>query len=79
MVLPPLYQRPPEAEIPAMGFAVSLKILVNANLLSSCTRFLGTSDPPLEDQSDRRRRGSLTIPNSGPMEMGWPVPDYIYR
>ena len=35
MVLPPLYQRPPEAEIPAMGFAATLKSLVKANLLSS--------------------------------------------
>ena len=31
----PPYQRPPGAEIPAMGFAVALKILVKANLLSS--------------------------------------------
>jgi hypothetical protein len=35
VVLPPPYQRPPGAEIPAMGFAVVLKILVKANLLSS--------------------------------------------
>jgi hypothetical protein len=35
VMLPPPYQRPPGAEIPAMGFAVVLKILVKANLLSS--------------------------------------------
>jgi hypothetical protein len=35
VVLPPPYQRPPGAEIPAMGFAASLKSLVKANLLSS--------------------------------------------
>jgi hypothetical protein len=35
MVLPPPYQRPPGAEIPAMGFAEVLKILVKASLLSS--------------------------------------------
>jgi hypothetical protein len=29
-VLPPLYQRPPGAEIPAMGFSVLLKSLVKA-------------------------------------------------
>lgn len=33
VVLPPPYQRPPGAEIPAMGFAATLKILVKANLL----------------------------------------------
>jgi hypothetical protein len=31
-VLPPPYQRPPGAEIPAMGFAAVLKSLVKAHL-----------------------------------------------
>jgi hypothetical protein len=31
-MLPPLYQRPPGAECPAMGFSVVLKILVKAHL-----------------------------------------------
>jgi hypothetical protein len=35
VMLPPLYQRPPGAEIPAMGFSVTLKSLVKANLLPS--------------------------------------------
>lgn len=35
LMLPPPCQRPPEAEIPAMRFAVVLKILIKANLLLS--------------------------------------------
>jgi hypothetical protein len=34
-MLPPPYQRPPGAEIPAMGFSAVLKILVMVDLLSS--------------------------------------------
>ncbi len=38
-MLPPLYQRPTGAEIPAMGFSASLKVLVKARLHSSRARW----------------------------------------
>jgi hypothetical protein len=44
-MLAPLYQRPPGAEIPAMGFAVGLKSLVKANLLSEGSGLMMGSIP----------------------------------
>jgi hypothetical protein len=55
VVLPPPYQRPPGAEIPAMGFAATLKILVKANLLSSlATAQIGTPSASVQSASRRR-------------------------
>lgn len=54
VVLPPPYQRPPGAEIPAMGFAATLKILVKANLLSSLeTAQVGTPSASVQSASRR--------------------------
>jgi hypothetical protein len=55
VVLPPPCQRPPGAEIPAMGFAATLKILVKANLLSSLeTAQVGTLSASVQSASPLR-------------------------
>src|SRR6266852_5417006 len=76
VMLPPPYQRPPGAEIPAMGFSVVLKILVKAEPPFELDRLqAGTARRPRKsshaDRSpgrgelDVHTRSAINLPSSG--------------
>ena len=64
VMLPPPYQRPPGAEIPAMGFSVVLKILVKAEPPFELDRLqVGTARRPRKSSHADRSpgRGELDV------------------